>query len=88
MTHNEEFLYRKIRRLEAQYAYVVSSINNLTTTVNGIVIAVAAATQQIYSGTADPNTSGVTPADPTKPAIYNQFPATQWWWHVADATWY
>lgn len=88
MTHNEEFLYRKIRRLEAQTEYLLSVVSTLTVNVNNLDIAVSSTVQQVYSGTDDPNTAGVVPYDPTKPAIYNQFPSTQWWWHVADATWY
>ena len=44
--------------------------------------------QEVYEGNGDPN-GVVTPADPTKPAIYNQLdgPQPQWRWIVAAQAW-
>lgn len=79
MNYDDLYLLARIKRLETQNAYLLDAL----------VVIGAGGPQQVYDGTANPNTVLFKPDDQTKPAIYNQKPSgTQWWWHTVDKNWY
>lgn len=85
MDYNDQFLYKHIKRLQAQ-------VDMLNGQVGAITSSTAAAGGSVYEGTDDPNVSLFTPTPLTKPAMYNQVDGdgnnvATFWWHVASQAW-
>lgn len=87
MTHNEEYLYKLIKSLQAQLVSLAS--------VNAFILDGGGSGENfLLEGTGDPNTDGIVPADTTKPAFYSQItvddgvPFRLWTWSVTGQLWY
>lgn len=86
--HADYKIWWKLQRVEAKADFIESRLGSLISNpASG-----GGGDQQIYEGTADPNTGGVVPVDPTKPAMYNQKVGTviitTWWWNITSQLWY
>ncbi len=87
MNYDDQFLYKLIRRLQAQVDYVTSVATNVSITGGG-----GGGSGNVMEGADDPNTAHVVPSPANQPAVYNQIdaddkPVAQFWWHVDSQTW-
>lgn len=84
--HADYKIWWKLKRLIAQVDYLTSRVAAIDQHIAGNV------DQQLYDGTADPNTAGLLPNNPAVPAMYNQIingiPVHQWWWNTAEQSWF